>query len=203
MKEEIKAIETTYNGYKFRSRTEARWAVFFDTLGINYEYEKEGFDLNGTWYLPDFYIPFWDMFIEIKGTIPTAEERVKCIRLGHITQRPVFLIHGTPGENYEILRFMPDPEEDITGEVFSPEPIITNKGIFLQCRRCPEIFLAHFDSNGNPWYWSSLGHPEVAEYMKTDPRHECTDRAPLVRGKLQEAVEAAKRAQFEFGKSGN
>ena len=30
----IKAIETEYNGYKFRSRLEARWAVFFDALGV-------------------------------------------------------------------------------------------------------------------------------------------------------------------------
>jgi hypothetical protein len=26
-----KAIETHYKGYRFRSRLEARWAVFFDT----------------------------------------------------------------------------------------------------------------------------------------------------------------------------
>lgn len=44
----IKAIETLYNGYKFRSRLEARWAVFFDAVGSKWEYEKEGFDLNGT-----------------------------------------------------------------------------------------------------------------------------------------------------------
>lgn len=25
----IQAIETTYNGYRFRSRLEARWAVFY------------------------------------------------------------------------------------------------------------------------------------------------------------------------------
>ena len=41
----IKPIETVYNGYRFRSRLEARWAVFFDQLGIKNEYEKEGFDL--------------------------------------------------------------------------------------------------------------------------------------------------------------
>lgn len=41
----IKAIETVYGGYRFRSRLEARWAVFFNTLGIPFEYEKEGFDL--------------------------------------------------------------------------------------------------------------------------------------------------------------
>ena len=55
---EIKAIETVYNGYKFRSRLEARWAVFFDDAGIKYEYEPEGFKLsNGLYYLPDFFLP--------------------------------------------------------------------------------------------------------------------------------------------------
>jgi hypothetical protein len=43
----MQAIETAYNGYRFRSRLEARWAVFFDALGIRYQYEKEGFDLDG------------------------------------------------------------------------------------------------------------------------------------------------------------
>lgn len=50
----IKPIETHYKGYRFRSRLEARWAVFFETLGWQWEYEPEGFDLEGTWYLPDF-----------------------------------------------------------------------------------------------------------------------------------------------------
>ena len=49
----IKAIETKYKGYRFRSRREARWAVFFDKLNVVYEYEPEGFDLDGLWYLPD------------------------------------------------------------------------------------------------------------------------------------------------------
>jgi hypothetical protein len=39
----IKPIETRYKGYRFRSRLEARWAVFFDTMEIPWEYEKEGF----------------------------------------------------------------------------------------------------------------------------------------------------------------
>ena len=51
----IKAIGTVYKGYRFRSRLEARWAVFFDKLGIVYEYEPEGFYLSdGRKYLPDF-----------------------------------------------------------------------------------------------------------------------------------------------------
>ncbi|HEX6827105.1 MAG TPA: hypothetical protein VF077_12380 [Nitrospiraceae bacterium] len=42
----IKAIETQYNGYRFRSRLEARWAIFFDIAGIAYHYEPEGYDLS-------------------------------------------------------------------------------------------------------------------------------------------------------------
>jgi len=49
----IGAIETRYSGYRFRSRLEARWATFFDHLGCEWEYEKEGYVLpNGDRYLP-------------------------------------------------------------------------------------------------------------------------------------------------------
>ena len=51
----MKAIETEYKGYKFRSRLEARWAVFFDIIGIRWEYEPAGIVLSeGPPYLPDF-----------------------------------------------------------------------------------------------------------------------------------------------------
>jgi hypothetical protein len=63
----IQPIETVYKGYKFRSRLEARWAVFFDSIQIEYEYEKEGFDLGkGHWFLPDFYLVAQNCYIEIK-----------------------------------------------------------------------------------------------------------------------------------------
>jgi len=55
---DIKAIETRYAGCNFRSRLEARWAVFFDHLGIKWEYEREGYvGVRGTPYLPDFWLP--------------------------------------------------------------------------------------------------------------------------------------------------
>lgn len=41
----IKPINTKYKGYLFRSRLEARWAKFFDTLDLQWEYEPEGFDM--------------------------------------------------------------------------------------------------------------------------------------------------------------
>lgn len=63
----IKAIETMYNGYRFRSRLEARWAVFFDAMGIKYEYESEGYDLGALgWYLPDFWLPDAKWHVEVK-----------------------------------------------------------------------------------------------------------------------------------------
>jgi hypothetical protein len=69
---EIKAIETYYNGYRFRSRLEARWAVFFDAMGIRYEYEYEGFELQidpnepPIRYLPDFWFPKYKLFGEVR-----------------------------------------------------------------------------------------------------------------------------------------
>ena len=72
---EIKAIETEYNGYRFRSRLEARWAVFFDALDIPYYYEPEGFDLDGMRYLPDFYLPDIELWVEVKGHLESEEEK--------------------------------------------------------------------------------------------------------------------------------
>lgn len=61
------AIQTEYEGYLFRSRLEARWAVFFDTLGIEWEYEPEGFVLeDGNYYLPDFYLTEFYCYFEVK-----------------------------------------------------------------------------------------------------------------------------------------
>jgi hypothetical protein len=69
------AIETAYKGCRFRSRLEARWAVFFDALGIEWQYEPEGFEVvygpdsaDVHRYLPDFYLPKSKTYVEIKGT---------------------------------------------------------------------------------------------------------------------------------------
>ena len=50
----MRAIETTYKGFRFRSRLEAKWAVFFDAMGIPWDYEVEGYEFDGERYLPDF-----------------------------------------------------------------------------------------------------------------------------------------------------
>lgn len=74
----IKPIETHYKGYRFRSRLEARWAVFFDALGIEWEYEKEGYDLGEAgWYLPDFWLPTQQIWVEIKPLLREASGEPK------------------------------------------------------------------------------------------------------------------------------
>lgn len=67
---DIKPIETLYKGHRFRSRLEARWAVFFDSLGIPWIYEPEGVRLkDGSTYLPDFFLPDCKQFFEVKGVL--------------------------------------------------------------------------------------------------------------------------------------
>ena len=63
----IRAIETIYAGCRFRSRLEARWAVFFDELDIEWKYEAQGYEKDGERYLPDFLLPRTQTFVEVKG----------------------------------------------------------------------------------------------------------------------------------------
>jgi hypothetical protein len=104
----MKVIETVYNGYRFRSRLEARWAVFFDALGIPYEYEKEGYDLDHVWYLPDFWLPEQDSWIEIKPVHPKLEERKKTHLLARLTNKRVYTFFGNiPIPDDEFHSFVP------------------------------------------------------------------------------------------------
>lgn len=93
----VKAIETLYKGYKFRSRLEAKWAVYFDEIGLKWDYEIEGYELpNGDWYMPDFYIPRFG-YIEIKalGQV-TTKEIEKCRLLSTLENIKVSLFEGSP-----------------------------------------------------------------------------------------------------------
>lgn len=78
----IRAIETRYAGCRFRSRLEAKWAVFFTALGIRWQYEPQGIlvsnRLDNDWetrraYLPDFLLPDHGLWVEVKGHVTKAE----------------------------------------------------------------------------------------------------------------------------------
>lgn len=136
--EKIKVIEVEYNGHKFRSRTEARWAVYFDSLPhpIKWIYEPEGYDLDGTWYLPDFWLPDLGVFAEVKGIEFTKEERRKCEMLPH----DCFLLAGSPDS---ILY-------ERAGCPGNGDPVVSRSDM---------------DSNGGKGIWSEPGSPGD-EYSK-------------------------------------
>lgn len=71
----ITAIQTAYDGCLFRSRLEARWAVVFNTLGLSWRYEPEGFELSdGRRYLPDFFLDSIG-WVEIKPTTDLDDQK--------------------------------------------------------------------------------------------------------------------------------
>jgi hypothetical protein len=95
----ISVIETRYRGYHFRSRLEARWALFLDCMDARWEYEKEGFVLsNSEHYLPDFWLPGLNLWLEIKGQHPTEEEFNRCRLLRDDSSTATAIFGGLPGD---------------------------------------------------------------------------------------------------------
>ena len=156
----IRAIPTKYRGITYRSRLEATWAYFFDEIGFNYHYELEGFQLNNIRYLPDFYIPERDTWIEIKPKKPTKEEWTKAallllelVKTG--SNANVAILYGRPwvddiGPEYIYLNLyaMLGEHDDENGNSFEVttqnitlDHIDDDQQIFVQCRRCKSIGL--------------------------------------------------------------
>ena len=88
-----KSLPTYYKGITFRSRLEARWAIILDQLGIAWEYEPEALIIEGAHfpdlhnpptfcYLPDFYLPEYKAFMEVKGFLDEPEYW-KIMRIAH------------------------------------------------------------------------------------------------------------------------
>jgi hypothetical protein len=128
---EIQAIETRYNGYRFRSRLEARWAVFFDTAGVRYTYEAEGFYLdNGLLYLPDFWLPEQDCWVEIKGDTPTPEEEAKAQGLATGTNKRVYICWG------DVWLPFYDAWRDDTIRAYFPNGMQDNYYAWCICPKC-------------------------------------------------------------------
>ena len=121
----IQAIETTYEGIKYRSRNEARWGVFFSCLGLDFEYEPEGYEIihnnKKIRYAPDFLIRKQhefdqNLYVEIKPSankeiIITKDDEAKVFAFGR--HEPITTLGsvgdymneiGCPsGSNYEYL----------------------------------------------------------------------------------------------------
>lgn len=103
----IAAIKTTYRSIEYKSRLEARTAIFFYCLGLNFEYEPKYFEIEKDfWYVPDFYLEDLRLWIEIKGPDIYEEARKKAQGLCQMTNQVVEIWCGSLGVN-TIYRFYP------------------------------------------------------------------------------------------------
>lgn len=120
---EVKAIPTEYNGIMFRSKLEAQWAKFFDVNKIKWQYESEGYELSdGTYYLPDFYLPDQGNFFEVKGIMNDFDEH-KISQLARDTNNYVIVgfangemeVYGNSNKITDgVLRIVFNKQHDVT-----------------------------------------------------------------------------------------
>jgi len=99
-------LPTYYNGINFRSRLEARWAVFFDSLRVRYRYEPARLAVVPYGYTPDFLLPLQDRFdrvlwVEVKPSDyePSDIDKPDALACPDI---PVAFIHEpfVPNDNF-------------------------------------------------------------------------------------------------------
>jgi hypothetical protein len=102
-------IPTTYKGITYRSRLEARWAVFFEEIGIEFEYEAEPIrsKSGAVLYMPDFVIysgircKDWTerYFFEIKPAKPNEQYVSRLASLPLPLEVDLIIVVGEPGFN--------------------------------------------------------------------------------------------------------
>lgn len=192
----IKAIETKYKGYRMRSRSEARFAVFLDALNVRWEYELETFDLGKPgWYLPDFWLPDLRAWIEIKGPEPTFEEQQKARALAIQSENPVFIFYGTmtvptsgEGRFYRAADgFRALGYGAIKNAAWSRLPYPNYSFLWVECKTCHAVDV--------------IGVGPTLEVTKTICSCDKAHVTPMGE-RLGRAYEAARSARFEFGESG-
>jgi hypothetical protein len=203
----IKSIETQYKGYRFRSRLEARWAVFFDALGLKWEYEKEGFEFDdGTRYLPDFWLPQLGVWVEIKGEKPD-EKIQKLMSNFRNRSNAICLFWGLPGENPgEIYCF---DLSDSGGGAFDFECIFyLRQRAFYRTERSLELSLLLLDRRVRNYYsdWDFENRLDVKNLNDLVPSFETQGWSIEIKiepNLIDEfACQKARAARFEFGEGG-
>lgn len=183
-------IETKYRGCRFRSRLEARWAVFFNALGVPWEYEPQGFRLStGRMYLPDFLLPQCATWIEVKGSAPTVD--MALLRTAGL-ELPRISHMGEAGPKIMLLGPIPEPrsfgdygwpswDERSDQPIFHPA---AGFGLYHKNNR-----LWHFDD-----WTDSAGCSSAAHGFAVFNPHESSCAQP--------AYAAARAARFEHGERG-
>lgn len=196
----LKAIETKYKGYRFRSRLEARWAVFFDAMGIEWEYEKEGYELPSGWYLPDFWLPQVDMFAEIKGEAFKNIELGLCSQLCYESKTPVLALSGIPSLRYYPAIIQVEYNHGAWDGRVAILDILDSNHYFISESR---FFTEDFDSIDLGCRYEPM--PESKEYALGNMLENITKKRKYTEPDCHsclKAVEAARSARFEHGERG-
>lgn len=106
------AKETLYSGVTFRSRLEARWALFFDCVGWDWDYEPCLYKVaRHMGYLPDFYLPGFSLWVEVKGEFFLSRESIAKIAASVAGNHRIPLRTPPYGPAHRIL---------IAGDLFPP-----------------------------------------------------------------------------------
>jgi hypothetical protein len=188
----IQAIVTHYDGHVFRSRLEARWAVFFNALEIPYDYEREGYELSdGTRYLPDFWLPEQQCYVEIKGQEATISERRKALLLAQQSDHPVYIFEG----GVVAPRF----ETYLEGHALIYHPL--DRAVSPKVADC-----TWFECTGCHGHYLDYDHALL--YGTEGPQSSRCIQCPAYLGPLgirgfalSAAYDAARSARFEFGQT--
>jgi TIR domain len=101
-----------YNDTWFEDSIAARWAVFFDNVGLKFEYQK-WCDVDGVRLLPDFWLPDLGFWFEVTSEEPGGSEKARCQALADATDHIVLMAVGAPEPRDQLLAFS---SGDTTGE---------------------------------------------------------------------------------------
>lgn len=128
----LTAIPTAYQGVSFRSRQEARWAMVFDFMEIEWQYETEGYQLATCWYLPDFWLAGLKAFVEVKGSIDQWDIQceIKASDLVKESGIPLIVLHEISAAGLMPTILIPDPTLPWGYEVYCgnlPESALRNR----------------------------------------------------------------------------
>lgn len=184
---DIKPIETIYNGHKFRSRLEARWAVFFTEANIPFEYELEGFELgNGLRYLPDFYLRDIGVYVEVKPNKEISRKDLeKMVKFAVDGEKGLVLIMGTPSTE---TMYLLDRQTSDGWQSFEP----AETGLTHQDQL--ESYFESLADYGHVEFGQVPRRPGISLVYKTPN--------PYEEHHFNGARLKAKQARFEHGKSG-
>ncbi|WP_428569006.1 MAG: hypothetical protein ACP59X_10380 [Solidesulfovibrio sp. DCME] len=104
---DLPSIKTRYGDYHFKSKLEARWAVFMDLLGVSYEYEKYQGIVSVNFfeyaYMPDFFLNDIELFLEIKPRKPVESELNKAAAWANDAGDVVFFYNLAPDNGIRMI----------------------------------------------------------------------------------------------------